>query len=137
MLGPELPQWSIRIFATDLDEDAINFARRGIYPRSTLKNLPEGYQNKYFEQFDESYRIIKHIRQMVIFGQQDLGRGAPFPRIDFVVCRNLLIYFKPELQQAILNVFAYSLHQTHGYLFLGHAEAVRPAQANFEMVNKK
>ena len=64
-------------------------------------------------------------------------RGAPFPRIDLVVCRNLLIYFKPELQQAILNMFAYSLHDTHGFLFLGHAETVRPSQVNFELVNKK
>jgi two-component system CheB/CheR fusion protein len=137
VLGHELSEWNIRIFATDLDEEAINFARRGLYPESTLKDLPADYRTRFFERFDQGYRISKQIRQMVIFGQQDISRGAPFPRIDLVVCRNLLIYFKPELQQTILNMFAYALHQSQGYLFLGHAETVRPSQTNFEMVNKK
>src|SRR5262249_41512627 len=70
-------------------------------------------------------------------GQQDLSRGLPFPRIDLVVCRNLLIYFKPDLQREVLDLFAYSLHQTQGFLFLGKAETVRPSKAAFEMVNKK
>src|SRR5262249_33350548 len=70
-------------------------------------------------------------------GQQDLSRGLPFPRIDLVVCRNLLIYFKPDLQREVLDLFAYSLHQTRGFLFLGKAETVRPSKAAFEMVNKK
>src|SRR5262249_48654315 len=64
-------------------------------------------------------------------------RGVPFPRIDLVVCRNLLIYFKPDLQRDVLDLFAYSLHQTRGFLFLGKAETVRPSKAAFEMVNKK
>src|SRR5262249_17850397 len=70
-------------------------------------------------------------------GQQDLSRGLPFPRIDLVVCRNLLIYFKPELQREVLDLFAYSLHQTRGYLFLGKAETVRPSKSAFELANKK
>jgi two-component system CheB/CheR fusion protein len=62
---------------------------------------------------------------------------VPFPRIDLVTCRNLLIYLKPELQQSVLDLFAYSLHQTHGYLFLGKAETARPTKATFELVDKK
>jgi two-component system, chemotaxis family, CheB/CheR fusion protein len=136
-LDGELPDWSIKIFATDLDEGAIDFARRGVYPVNVLTDLPDDYLARFFEPVDHSFRVTKVLRQMVIFGQQDLGRGVPFPRIDLVVCRNLLIYFKPELQQTILDLFAYSLHQTGGYLFLGKAETARPTLAAFELVNKK
>ena len=137
LLGPELPEWSIKIFATDLDEGVINFARRGVYPANILDELPDDYLPRYFEPFDQSFRIAKTLRQMVIFGQQDLSRGVPFPRIDLVSCRNLLIYLKPELQQSVLDLFAYSLHQTNGFLFLGKAETARPTKATFELINKK
>jgi two-component system CheB/CheR fusion protein len=137
MLGRELPEWSIRIFATDVDEEAVSYARRGYYPLTVLRNLPAEYKARFFEPADHGLRIVKSLRQMIIFGQQDLSRGVPFPRIDLVSCRNLLIYFKPELQQTVLDLFAYSLHQTQGYLFLGKAETARPTKATFELVNKK
>lgn len=73
---------------------------------------------------------------MVIFGQQDLSRSAPFPRIDLVLCRNVLIYFTPELQDTVLSQFAFSLYP-NGYLFLGKAETVRPVQTFYELVNKQ
>jgi two-component system CheB/CheR fusion protein len=136
-LGAELPEWSIKIFATDLDEGAIGYARRGVYPPNMLNNLPDEYRARFFEPIDQGFRISKALRQMVIFGQQDLSRGAPFPRIDLVVCRNLLIYFKPELQQHVLDLFAYSLHQVNGYLFLGKAETARPSKATFDMTDKR
>ncbi|HYJ33529.1 MAG TPA: CheR family methyltransferase [Candidatus Binatia bacterium] len=136
-LGQELPEWSVRIFATDADEEAIAFARRGFYPPTVLKNLPEEYRNQFFEASDQGYRVIKQLRQMMIFGQQDLSRGVPFPRIDLVTCRNVLIYFRPELQQAVLDLFAYSLHRTHGYLFLGKAETARPSRSTYEIVQKR
>ena len=136
-LGPSLPEWSIKIFATDLAADAIAFARRGLYPETVLSDLPSDYRERYFERLDHGYRISKMLRETVIFGQQDISRGVPFPRIDLVVCRNLLIYLKPELQETVLDLFAYSLHQSHGYLFLGKAETARPTKAMFELVNKK
>jgi two-component system, chemotaxis family, CheB/CheR fusion protein len=136
-LGPDFPEWSVKIFATDLAADAINFARRGLYPENVLMDLPDAYRQQFFERIDHGYRISKTLRDSVIFGQQDISRGVPFPRIDLVVCRNLLIYLKPELQQTVLDIFAYSLHQTHGYLFLGTAETTRPTKASFELVNKK
>jgi len=136
-LGPEFPEWSVKVFATDLAADAIAFARRGLYPETVLKDLPNHYLERYFERIDQGYRVIKTLRQVVVFGQQDISRGVPFPRIDLVTCRNLLIYLKPELQQVVLDLFAYSLHQSHGYLFLGKAETARPTKARFELVNKK
>src|SRR5262249_17395197 len=136
-LGPEISEWNIKIFATDLDEEAVGFARRGLYPNKLLSDLPETFAEKYFERIDHSYRVSKSLRQMVIFGSQDLTRGIPFPRMDLVLSRNLLIYLKPDLQQDILDLFAYSLHQTHGYLFLGKAETARPTKATFDLINKK
>ncbi len=138
LLGPALPEWNVKVFATDVDEQAIAFARRALYPRNVLGGLPEDYQARFFESSaDHGLRIRKPLRQMVIFGLQDIGHGAPFPRVDLIVCRNLLIYFRPELQEEVLDLFAYSLHQTGGYLFLGKAEMARPSQATFEVVNKK
>lgn len=136
-LGSDFPEWNVKIFATDLAADAINFARRGVYPENVLRDLPDDYRDRFFERFDHGFRIAKTLRQAVIFGQQDISRGVPFPRIDLVSCRNLLIYLKPELQQIVLDLFAYSLHQTRGYLFLGKAETARPTKVNFEIVNKK
>jgi two-component system CheB/CheR fusion protein len=136
LLGAELPEWSIKIFATDLDEAAINFARRGVYSEALLKGIPNEYRDRFFEHVDQGYRISKTLRQMVIFGQQDLSRSAPFPRIDLVLCRNVLIYFTPELQDTVLSQFAFSLYP-NGYLFLGKAETVRPVQAFYELVNKQ
>src|SRR5262245_29607289 len=137
LLGAELTQWTVKIFATDLDEGAINFARRGLYPPNVLENLPDDYRDRFFERIDHGYRISKTLRQMVIFGHQDLSRGVPFPRIDLVVCRNLLIYFNAELQQHVLDLFAFSLHHTNGYLFLGKAETVRPSQSFYEQIDKR
>ena len=137
MLGHELPEWAVKIFATDLDENAIAFARRGHYPLNVLANIPDEYRERFFERVDHGLRVTKSLRQMVIFGQQDISRGVPFPRIDLVVCRNLLIYFKPQLQQDVLDRFAYSMHRTKGFLFLGKAETARPSRATFQQVNKK
>jgi two-component system CheB/CheR fusion protein len=137
MLSRELPEWSVRIFATDVDEEAVSYARRGVYPPSVLRPLRAEHKARFFEPADHGLRITKSLRQMIIFGQQDLTRGAPFPRIDLISCRNLLIYFKPELQHAMLDLFAYSLHQTQGYLFLGKAETARPTKSTYELINKK
>ncbi len=136
-LGHDFPEWNVKIFATDLAADAISFARRGLYPETVLKDLPDEYRMRFFEQVDHGYRVSKAIRQSVIFGQQDISRGVPFPRIDLVSCRNLLIYLKPDLQQMVLDLFAYSLHQSRGYLFLGKAETARPTKASYELVNKQ
>src|SRR6202008_876866 len=75
-LGPDFPEWNVRIFATDLAADAISFARRGLYPENVLKDLPEDYVDRFFERVDQSHRISELLRQVVIFGQQDISRGV-------------------------------------------------------------
>jgi two-component system, chemotaxis family, CheB/CheR fusion protein len=139
LLGAELPEWSVKIFATDLDGPAITYARTGVYPENAIRNLQDGFGERYFERLDnnQGYRITKELRQMIIFGQQDLSRSAPFPRIDLVMCRNVLIYFSPDLQEHVLHNFAFSLRPQHGYLFLGKAETIRPSIPFYELIDKQ
>jgi len=129
-LGPELDGFDVRIFATDLDEDAITYARRGIYPASSLANVPPDMLDRHFTPVGVDFEVAKTIRSMVVFGQHDLGQRAPFPRIDLALCRNVLIYFTPELQKRALQLFAYSLREG-GYLALGKAESTTPLAEHF------
>ncbi len=137
LLGDELGDWNIKIFATDVDEPAVSFARLGVYPASLLDSIPDGYRERFWERTDGGYRVHKTLRQMVIFGGQDLSRSAPFPRMDLVLCRNVLIYFTLELQDYVLNQFAFSLAPNKGYLLLGKAETVRPAHTFFATSDKQ
>ncbi len=121
VLGAAIEHFNVRIFATDADAEAVAFARRGIYPESALAQLPEELISRYFTRESGNYQVRKRIRALTVFGQHDLGGRAPFPRIDMVVCRNVLIYFTPELQQRTLRLFAYALRDG-GYLVLGKAE---------------
>jgi two-component system CheB/CheR fusion protein len=136
LLGVHLTEWSIKIFATDVDEASIEFARRGLFTETHLQGVSKNYRQRFFEQVDQGYRISKALRQLVIFGQQDLSKSAPFPRIDLLLCRNVLIYFTPELQDAVLNQFTFSLNPG-GYLFLGKAETVRLSLNSFELIQKQ
>lgn len=134
LLGDDLDDMHIRIFATDLDADSIVFARRGIYPSSSLAGMPPELIQKYFTRFDDAYQVKKRIRNLTVFGEYDLGQRAPFPRIDLVLCRNVLIYFTKELQQRTLQLFAFSLRES-GYLVLGKAETVSPLPQYFASAN--
>jgi two-component system, chemotaxis family, CheB/CheR fusion protein len=125
ILGDELDRYNVRIFATDLDADAVAYARRGIYPPAALAALPRELVERYFTPTEGAYEIKKRARTMVIFGQHDLAQRAPFPRTDLALCRNVLIYFTSELQRRALQLFAYSLRDG-GYLVLGKAETTSP-----------
>ena len=116
---------NVRIFATDVDAEAVAFARRGIYPASAVADVPPALVERYFNQLDGAYEIKKAVRSMLIFGQHDLGQRAPFPRVDLTLCRNVLIYFTTELQRRALQLFAFSLRDG-GYLVLGKSETVTP-----------
>ncbi|HEU0113593.1 MAG TPA: CheR family methyltransferase, partial [Thermomicrobiales bacterium] len=132
LLGEDLENPHVRIFATDIAADAVDFARRGVYPAAALENLPPDLIDRHFIRLDGAYEVRKPVRALVIFGEHDLGYWAPFPRIDLVVCRNVLIYFTPELQRRALQLFAFSLRQG-GYLALGKAETVSPLPEFFAL----
>lgn len=132
LLGDDLQSLTIRIFATDIAADAVDFARQGVYPESALADLPAGLVERHFTRRDGAFEVRKHVRGLVVFGEHDLSRRAPFPRIDLVLCRNVLIYFAPELQQRSLQLFAFSL-RAGGYLALGKAETVNPLPEFFRL----
>ena len=125
----------VRIFATDLDEEAIAFARRGVYGGETLRHVPPAWIERYFVRMGDQYEVGKRIRNMTVFGAHDLGQRAPFPRIDLCTCRNVLIYFTRELQMRALQLFAFSL-RTGGYLVLGKAESTTLLSQYFRPVSE-
>lgn len=134
LLGEDVDELDIRIFATDLDAESIGFARRGVYPASALTEMTPDLLQKYFTKADDSYQVKKRIRNLTVFGEYDLGQRAPFPRIDLILCRNVLIYFTKELQQRTLQLFAFSLREG-GYLVLGKAETTSPLPQYFSPVH--
>jgi len=130
-LGEEIAGWTVRIFATDLDGAAVDFARRGVYPASALEAVPATLLARYFTAAEEgSYSVDKTVRGLLVFGEHDLGQRPPFPRVDLCLCRNVLIYFTPELQRRALDLFAFALRDG-GYLALGKAETTGSAEDYF------
>jgi two-component system CheB/CheR fusion protein len=113
----------VRIFATDIDGTAIAFARRGTYPPGALGNVAALLRDRYLVRAGSGFQVVKRLRSQIIFGQHDLGARVPFPRIDLLLCRNVLIYFTPPLQRVTLETFAFSL-RPEGRLVLGPSETV-------------
>ncbi|OHD64487.1 MAG: chemotaxis protein CheB [Spirochaetes bacterium RBG_13_51_14] len=111
------------IFATDLDRDAIDKARGGIFPTNIVADVSSIRLNRFFVQVNHGYQISKFIREKVIFAPHNVIMDPPFTKLDLVICRNLLIYLTPELQKKILPLFHYSLNPG-GILFLGNAETI-------------
>jgi two-component system, chemotaxis family, CheB/CheR fusion protein len=126
----------VRIFATDVDNDAIAFARRGLYAASVVANVPEPLRERYMTRSGDRYEISKAIRAMTVFGQHDLAQRAPFPRLDLAMCRNVLIYFTPELQRRALHLFAFALRDG-GYLALGKSEYATMLAEHFVLADAR
>jgi two-component system CheB/CheR fusion protein len=119
--------FSLQIFATDLDKDAIDKARAGIYPANISADVSEERLRQFFVKNEHGgYSVKKEIREMVIFAPQNLVMHPPFTKLDFVTCRNLLIYLDAELQKKIIPLFHYSLN-SGGILLLGSAETIGTA----------
>jgi two-component system CheB/CheR fusion protein len=114
---------SLQIFATDLDKEAIDKARRGIYPANIVADVSEERLRRFFVEDEQGYRISKDIREMVIFATQNLVMNPPFTKIDLLTCRNLLIYLELDLQKKLLPLFHHSLNPG-GILLLGSAESI-------------
>ncbi len=126
----------IKIFATDIDRDAILHAGNGVYPESITADLTSNLLGKYFYKKGENYQIARHIREMVVFAQHNLVKDPPFTKIDLISCRNLLIYLQPVLQKKALEMFNFSLHPG-GILFLGSSETVGEMSDCFDVVHRK
>jgi two-component system CheB/CheR fusion protein len=115
--------FSLQIFATDLDQDAIDRARQGVYPENIAADVSPERLSRFFTEDQDGYCVSKEIREMVIFAQQNVIKDPPFTRLDIVTCRNLLIYMEQELQRTVLRLFHYCL-KPDGSLLLGNSETV-------------
>ncbi|NJO02741.1 MAG: hypothetical protein HC880_14605 [Bacteroidia bacterium] len=133
-LGDRLSQYQIRIFATDIDQDALRIARRGRYTEKAISALPEAFRERYFIQKGSEFEIIREVRQMVNFARHNIGNDPPFVHMDLISCRNLLIYFSPELQNECIATFQYAL-QENGYLLLGKSENITLLENLFERIH--
>ena len=115
--------FTLQIFATDLNRDAIDKARQGVYPANMAADVSAEQLRRFFIKDGSGYRVGKEIREMVTFATQNLIMDPPFTKLDILICRNLLIYLTTELQKKLLPLFHYSLNPD-GVLFLGSAEAI-------------
>lgn len=131
---PEAPEFLI--FATDLDADAVNFARTGIYPEPSVDKLSEQLRTRYFDRTGPSFQVKKFLRQNMVFANQNVVDDPPFSRMDLITCRNLLIYFTRDIQKRVLETFHYSLN-SEGLLFLGSSESIELHRELFADINKK
>ncbi len=122
-MGDDARRLDVRVFATDIDSAAVAFARRGLYPPAALQKVPAPILERYFVKSDGGFEVVKPIRSLMTFGEHDLGARAPFPRIDLILCRNVLIYFTQPMQRAALETFGISLRD-NGRLVLGPSETV-------------
>ena len=128
--------FEVQLFGTDLDSDAVDAARRGIYPSGIAADVSPGLLEKYFTKKDTTYRIHQEIREMAVFALQNVIRDPPFTKLDILSCRNLLIYLDTDLQKQLLPVFHYAL-KPGGLLFLGPSETIGGFGDLFDTVNKK
>jgi chemotaxis methyl-accepting protein methylase len=120
----KLPEnFTLQIFATDLDGDAVVKARQGVYPANIAADVSPERLQRFFIPEGGGYRVCKEIREMVTFATQNIIMHPPFTKLDILLCRNLLIYLTPELQKKLIPLFHYSLIPG-GILFLGSSEAV-------------
>jgi len=135
-LGQNVNRYTIQIFGTDLDQDAIMQARKGIYAMATVVDVDKTLLDKFFTHSDNTVQVIKSIREMIVFAKQDLTQDPPFSHLDIISCRNLLIYFNSSLQKKIVPMFHYILNP-EGLLFLGKSESIGQFADLFVPVVKK
>jgi len=126
----------VQIFATDLDDVSIEYARVGSYPEAIAADVSAARLQRFFIREDSTYRIKKHIREMVIFSKQNLIKDPPFSKLDMVSCRNLLIYMDSVLQKKILPLFHYTLNP-NGFMFLGSSETIGEFSNLFMSIDTK
>jgi two-component system CheB/CheR fusion protein len=135
-IGPEAFRERVKIYATDVDEEALNQARHAVYGPRIAEDVPGPLLEKYFDRQDDHFMFNKELRRSVIFGRHDLIQDAPISRVDLLICRNCLMYFNTEAQARILARFHFAL-VPGGVLFLGKAETLLAQSATFEPVDIK
>lgn len=126
----------VKIFATDIDRAALEFAGDGIYPESIALDVNPERLRRFFIKSGDNYKVDREIREMVVFASHNLINDPPFTRMDLISCRNLLIYLQPVLQRRVISNFAFSLN-SKGFLFLGSSETVGDLVDHFSSIDNK
>lgn len=133
----KFPGLEVKVFATDADRTALEIASAGSYPKSVVADLPPEWLERYFlPEGEDHFRVVRSLRDRLIFARQDLLKDPPFTKIDLVVCRNLLIYLQPVAQRKLLSRFYFSL-VPQGLLFLGGSESLGDLSSAFSTLDSK
>jgi two-component system CheB/CheR fusion protein len=127
---------SVKVFATDVDRNAIKQARSSVYPATVASDIPPEYLARYFHVDDGQYRVVDEIRNMIMFAPQNVLSDPPFSKLDLITCRNLLIYLQPDAQSRLLRLLHYGLVDG-GILMLGSSETPSQSPDLFENLNDK
>jgi two-component system CheB/CheR fusion protein len=124
----------VKIYATDVDEEALSEGRHGIYTASKVENVPADLRERYFERIEQRYTVKPDLRRAVIFGRHDVVQDPPISRIDLLTSRNTLMYFTPDAQSRILRNFHFALRDG-GCLFLGKSEMMLSRSSLFQPID--
>ncbi len=135
-MDKEQKHCNAQIFGTDIDADAIEFARAAVYPDSIAADVSQERLKRFFIKGDNTFKVKKQVREMLVFATQSLIKDPPFSRLDLVCCRNVLIYMDTILQKRIIPIFHYTLNQ-EGFLFLGSSESIGEFTDFFSTENTK
>ncbi|QJE02199.1 PAS domain S-box protein [Massilia forsythiae] len=127
---------AFQVFASDIDDRAIDAARSGNYPSAIITDVVPARLRQYFSKEEDRYRIRKPLRDRILFASHNLLRDPPFSRLDLISCRNLLIYLNRDVQARVLQTFHFAL-KPGGYLFLGSSESAESVSEYFVAVDKK
>ena len=136
LLGVNNTDMQVKIFATDIDQDALEIASRGIYPESVVKDVPPSMIEKYFVREGNKFKVSPVIRRMIVFANHDVLKDPPFSKLEFISCRNMLIYMNTELQKKVLRTFHFALN-AGSYLIMGPSENVGVLKDSMEEISKK
>jgi two-component system CheB/CheR fusion protein len=126
----------VKIYATDIDEDALAVARQATYTERDVREVPDELRERYFERQGQRYSFLKELRRSVIFGRNDLVQDAPISHVDVLACRNTLMYFNAEVQAEVLQRLHFAL-RPDGILFLGKAEMLLSHSSLFRPLELK
>ncbi|NBD24481.1 PAS domain S-box protein [Paenibacillus sp. T1] len=127
--------YTIKIFATDLDKESIEYASQGVYSESINSHLSEDDIARYFIKDDGMFQVTKEIRKMIVFAPHNIIKDPPFSNLDLITCRNMLIYLQPEMQFKVLSLFHFAL-TPEGFLFLGPSETIGKFTNQFEPLDR-
>jgi len=128
--------YNVQIFATDIDKDAVDMARTGLYPDNITVDVSPERLSRFFTKKTAAYKIKDEIRRMIVFAVQDIIKDPPFTKLQMISCRNVMIYFDAELQKKVLAIFHYAL-KPGGVLYLGSSETIGDHADLFSVVDRK